>query len=85
MDEIGRATRSDTVDIIRRTLEFAERTAPGDREEVTRFAVAQGLAAARHDHVVHDEVDRLWDLLHARGRRLLARSQPHPTPSAAHV
>ena len=38
--------------------------------------MAQGLAAARHDHVVHDEVDRLWDLLHARGRRVLERCQP---------
>lgn len=69
--QIGRSARQDTVDVIRETLEFASKTDINDASAAQKFAVEQGLAASRRDLPWHTEIDKLWDLLHARGQMIL--------------
>jgi anaerobic magnesium-protoporphyrin IX monomethyl ester cyclase len=71
VDELGRTVRQDTVDLLRRVIDFARRAAGADARSVTRFAVEEALSAGARDAPWHDQVDRLWDVLHARGRLLL--------------
>jgi anaerobic magnesium-protoporphyrin IX monomethyl ester cyclase len=71
VDQIGRDARQDTVDIIRRTIDFASQADINDSRLVNDFAIQQGLSASRRDLPWHQEIDRLWDLLHARGQMIL--------------
>jgi anaerobic magnesium-protoporphyrin IX monomethyl ester cyclase len=69
--ELGRTVRQDTVDLLRRVIDFAGAADPADTPGVTRFAVEEALSAGARDASWHDQVDRWWDLLHARGQLVL--------------
>jgi anaerobic magnesium-protoporphyrin IX monomethyl ester cyclase len=71
VEQIGCAVRRDTVDALRRTVDFADRASPDDWGAANAFCVREGLGAAQRDLPFHTQVDRLWELLHARGHMLL--------------
>jgi len=60
VDELGRAVRQDTVDLLRRVMDFARRSDPADSPGVTHFATEEAFSAGARDAPWHRQVDRLW-------------------------
>lgn len=73
---LGRATRLDTVEMLRHALEAAATIDPGDAARARALALDEGLAAGARDAPRAADASRLWELFHARGRALLARERP---------
>jgi hypothetical protein len=78
---LGQAVRQDTVDRLRRAVAWVktyagESARAGDaerpyfKEKVSQFAVSEGRAMGLADFPRHQQAERLWDLMHARGRYL---------------
>jgi hypothetical protein len=79
---LGQAVRRDTVNRIHRAVDwvrehsrvFSNGGNSEDRsfgEKVSQFAVAEGRSIGLFDFPNHQRAERLWDLLHARGKHLV--------------
>jgi hypothetical protein len=95
---LGRAVRNDSVAMMRRALAWVKENSEGSTfasetnrsarsTKVSQFAVAEGRAAGVRDFPRHQQAERLWDLLHARGQYLCERRTVPiatvPSPPAA--
>ena len=75
---LGAAVRQDTVDVLRRTLDFVTSADLGDKAKAKRFAVELALAINRRDLAWRAQTEDLWEKLHARGVALMARRGAMP-------
>jgi anaerobic magnesium-protoporphyrin IX monomethyl ester cyclase len=71
--EIGVEARRDTVAVIREALAFVRQSDIHDAKQVRRFAVTQALRVNAEDHERKRAAEELWQHLHLRGTRFLAR------------
>jgi radical SAM superfamily enzyme YgiQ (UPF0313 family) len=60
----------DTVDELRRQIDFAASVDPGDTEQIREHAVRTGLEIGQRDVLAYDRCERLWRHLNARGEAL---------------
>ncbi len=71
--ELGSAVRADSVESLRRTLDFVSTEAFADAERVRRFAVQEALELGKKDLAWRSQTERLWRHFTARGTLLMAR------------
>jgi hypothetical protein len=75
---LGVEVRRDTVDVLRRALDFAGRVDVHDKRAVQRYAVEEALAINARDLRFRTETEALWDHLNARGAVQMARRGVRP-------
>lgn len=71
--ELGVAVRRDTLESLRRTLDFVATGGLRDRERVQRFALCEALGAAERGLPWRARTEQLWRHFTARGALLMAR------------